>query len=317
MASANCGSTSGVLDEAAFQHFGPLLASCQRYAGHSGYRFQGASFCGVPRCDPSPAVIDRKPRLAAKIEAAPAVDEYTARLCAGEPGLIREVEFAHNIVMAESVRNAMMAMCQALDIFPPTPQPASIDDGDCAYEDVTAPLPIIAQRLHNHQSQRMFNSTRGPDELQRRALTAAFIVDFASEAGIKMPPMPQTQQSMLKEFVERTGEYAQETPSAYLPGNSLELLIGDLGFSTAGLLLKKEAQLWWTMPEKQPNRQSPKKLENLLEDLGVGSAGQLLKQEAQEWWTTAGTFVAAGAAAVKSVSLTKQSECQSRSAAWW
>jgi len=317
MASAKRGGSDGVLDAAAFPHFASLLAACQRYAVHSGYRFQGASFCGVPRSDPSPAVVNSNPRLAAKIEAGPAVDEFTARLDAGEPGLLREVEFAHNIVMTESVRNVMMTMCQALDIFPPTPRPANIDDNDCAYEDVTAPLLVIAQRLHNYQSQRKWDSTRSPGQLQRRAWTAAFIVDFASEAGMKMPPIPQTQQSMLKEFVERTGEYAQESPSADQPGNSLERLMDDLGFSSAGFLLKKEAQNWWTMVEKDPNSQSPNLLGNLLEDLGVGSAGQLVKKEAQQWWTTAGTFVAAGAAAMTSASLTKQSECQSRSAAWW
>lgn len=317
MASANHVSTSGVLDEAAFQNFAPLLADCQSYAANSGYRFQISSFRGVSHSGPSLAAGDSNPRLKAKIKAAPAVDEFTARLRAEEPGLIREVEFAHTIVMTESVRNVMMTMCQALDMLPPTPRPTSIDDNDCAYEDVTAPLPLIAQRLHNYQSQRMRDSTSGHDELQRRALTAAFIVDFASEAGMKMPPMPQTQQSMLREFAERTNEYAQERPNADQPRHSIERFMDDLGVSSAGLLLNKEAKHWWTMLEKQPNSQSPNRFRNMLEDLGVGSSGQMLKQEAQQWWTAAGTFVAARTSAVKSASLTNQGESQSWSTAWW
>jgi len=84
------------LDEAAFQHFAPLLAASQRYAKLSGFRFRSASFdgishddCDCPHAD-EPVVSSPRchhsglPRLAAKMQAAPAVNDFKARLRAGD-----------------------------------------------------------------------------------------------------------------------------------------------------------------------------------------------------------------------------------------
>jgi len=247
--------TEGTLDEAAFKRFAPLLAASQRYASLSGCRFQNTSFRGVPRCPestPEPTEIDsampldRGPRFAAKIEAAPLVDEFSARLRAGEPGLVEEMERAHRIVMAESVRNAMIGMFQALEMFPPAPPPAGVEEDDCAFEDVSAPLPVIAQRLYNDQARRVSDTTGGPGRLERRAMTAAFIVDFTDEAGVKLPPMPETQASMLKEIVERTNEFAEQKPgSDKRRHRAREAFLGALGGGAVGHRLKQEANQWW------------------------------------------------------------------------
>jgi hypothetical protein len=253
MAAQVDGCIEETLDEAAFKRFAPLLAASQRYASLSGCRFQNTSFRGVPRCPestPEPAEMshDSGPRFAAKIKAAPLVDEFAARLRAGEPGLVEEMERAHRIVMAESVRNAMIGMFQALEMFPPAPPPDGIEDDDCAFEDVSAPLPAIAQRLYNDQARRVSDTTGGPGRLERRAMTAAFIVDFTDEAGVELPPMPETQASMLKEFVERTNEFAEQKPgSDKRRHHAREAFLGalELGGGSVGRRLKQEANQWW------------------------------------------------------------------------
>jgi len=243
----------GNLDQAAFRHFAPLLAASQRYACHSGCRFRSGSFDGIPRhgdasqtsMEVGPARDrDSAPYLAAKIQAAPVVDEFAARLCAGEPGLVEEMEHAHAIVMSESVRNAMMSMFRALDMFPPAPPPPGIDIDDCGYEDVSAPLAVIAQRLYNDEARRVCDTTGGPARLEHRALTAAFIIDFAVAAGVKLPPMSETQQSMLTEFADRASEFEKEKPNSEQPQHAREAFLRALGAGTAGQLLITDTQQW-------------------------------------------------------------------------
>jgi len=209
------------LDEAAFPHFAPLLAASQRYAKLSGCRFRSASFDGIPHddCDgphtDGPVVVgpardhNSGPRLAAKIQAAPAVNDFKVRLRAGDLGLTKEMEHAHSIVMRESVRNVMISTFKALDIFPPAELAIHVDDGDCNYEDVSAPLPIIAQRLYNDQACRLCNAIGEHCGVQRQANTAAFLVDFASESDVKLPPMPEMQEEILRDFAQRTGEFTE------------------------------------------------------------------------------------------------------------
>jgi len=59
------------------------------------------------------------------------------------------MEHAHSIVMRESVRNVMISTLKALDIFPPAELATHVDDDGCNYEDMSAPLPLITQRLYN------------------------------------------------------------------------------------------------------------------------------------------------------------------------
>jgi len=148
-------SVDQILDETSFQHFAPLLAASQCYAKLSGCRFRSASFDGIPHDCNEPVVggsaryHDSGPRLAAKVQAAPAVNDFKVRLRAGDLGLIKEMEHAHSIVMRESGRNVMISTFKALDIFPPAELASHVDNGDCNYEDMSAPLPLIAQRLYS------------------------------------------------------------------------------------------------------------------------------------------------------------------------
>jgi len=164
--------------------------------------------------------------------------------------------------MVESVRNAMVGMFKALDMFPPAPPPAMVDDEDCAYEDVTAPLPAVAQRLYNDQVRRL--SDCGDDagfagRLYRRAMTASFIVDFASAQGIPLPQVSETQQSMLRELSDRVAEETRRR-----------------GASEADQTRAREA---------------------FLESLGAGSGAEKLRQEADKFWKRNWKTIAATTAA--------------------
>mmetsp|Transcript_18622 Transcript_18622/g.37949 ORF Transcript_18622/g.37949 Transcript_18622/m.37949 type:complete len:297 (-) Transcript_18622:237-1127(-) len=246
------------LDVEAFRRFAPLLEAAQGYAHHSGCRFRSSSFSGIPtetaegrsESDAVPVVDasrarDYGPRLAAKIHAAPAVRDFGERLRAGEEGLVEEIERAYRIVMSESVRNAMMGMFQALGMFPPAPPPQSIPDDDCAYEDMSAALPVIAQRLYNDQARRLLDTTGGPSRLDTRAKTAAFLVDFAEGVGRPLPPMPETQQGMLKDFAERTAEYAKMQGDSGKQNRARDVFLKGLGAGAVAENLRREASKWW------------------------------------------------------------------------
>lgn len=244
------------LDEAAFRHFAPLLRASQDYASHSGCRFRAGSFDGLPTVASNDSSIpasvsaarsrDPGPRLAAKLSAAPVVAEFGARLKRGEPELAEEVERAYRIVMVESVRNAMAGMFQALEMYPPSPPPPDVDDEDCAYEDVSAPLPVVAQRLYNDQVRRVSDTSGGPGRLDKRAMTAAYIVDFAEVLGVPLPTIPETQRDMLQELSARI---AEETQRRGTPQHETErvrdVFLNGFGAGAAAENLRQEASKWW------------------------------------------------------------------------
>merc|ERR1712129_197171 len=66
----------------------------------------------------------------------------------------KELERAFSVVMEESVRNAMVSAFQRLDMWPPRPTPAGVCMEDCSYEDVSAPLAVVAQRAYNDELRR-------------------------------------------------------------------------------------------------------------------------------------------------------------------
>eukprot|EP00929_Paragymnodinium_shiwhaense_P119615 TRINITY_DN91518_c0_g1_i1.p1 TRINITY_DN91518_c0_g1~~TRINITY_DN91518_c0_g1_i1.p1 ORF type:complete len:334 (+),score=61.55 TRINITY_DN91518_c0_g1_i1:53-1054(+) len=260
------------LDETAFPRFAPLLKEAQDYANLSGCRFRSSSFKDLGDVDPATglAVVgnsrasDPGPRLAAKLRAAPRVREFTERLNGDEPGLVEELDRAFRVVMVETVRNAMRGLFKQLDMFPPPSPPVGISDEDCSYEDVTEPLPVIAQRLYNDEVRRLHDvaGAYGP-RLERRALTAAFIVDFAEGAGRVLPTMPETQQMMLREFAQRTEEYGAQGP--VMGGAS------------------------------NPPRQADVR-EAFLQALGPGSVADKIRQDVQTaWGEHRGTILAAAA----------------------
>jgi len=137
------------------------------------------------------------------------VNDFKERLHVGDLDLTKEMELAHRINMTESVRNVMISTFLSLDIFPPAKLATHVDDGDCNYEDVSAPLLVIAQQLYNDQAQRVRDAIGEHSRVERQANTAAFLVDFASESDVKLPAMPQMQQDILTEFAQRIDEFTQ------------------------------------------------------------------------------------------------------------
>jgi len=236
------------LDESCFKHFAPLLHASQRYAQLSGCRFRAKSFDNLP--DEPPCISEgtevlTDPRVAAKIFACPKVSEFAERLKGGEDGLVDELDRAFRITMVESVRNAMISMFKALDMFPPEHPPPGVDSKDCAYEDVSAPLPCIAQRLFNDQVRRETDGAVA-GRLQRRAMTAAFIVDFATVHGVPLPPIPETQHSMLSDFSAHVTEETKRSGIAEAQQmNARTAFLEGLGVSSVAVEIRQSAGKWW------------------------------------------------------------------------
>lgn len=162
------------LDEESFRNFAPFLRASQAYSERSGFRFRIDSF----QSDGNSC--EARTGSEAKLRAAPAVHEFAERLRAQDVALMEELERSYRLIMTESVRNSMIGTCQQLDVFPPLLGSVDVDSEDCAYEDVSEPLLVIAQRLYNDQARR---KTPVGARLERRATTAAYIVDFAAEIG--------------------------------------------------------------------------------------------------------------------------------------
>jgi len=197
----------GRLDEEAFPAFEKFLSACQDYAKFSGCRFSLASFEGIEcsSADALPIVSEVRSRdtgalLGAKLRAAPMVTSFANMLKMGDLELQDDLVRALEIVTQESVRNAMIAKCKALEIFPPLQQVAGVLETDCDWEDISAPLTSIAWRLYNDECQRVVDSVDGVNPTLRRAKTASFLVEFADELGCDLPQMPQRKIQMLQEF---------------------------------------------------------------------------------------------------------------------
>eukprot|EP00405_Crypthecodinium_cohnii_P017838 CAMPEP_0206459402 /NCGR_PEP_ID=MMETSP0324_2-20121206/24152_1 /ASSEMBLY_ACC=CAM_ASM_000836 /TAXON_ID=2866 /ORGANISM="Crypthecodinium cohnii, Strain Seligo" /LENGTH=309 /DNA_ID=CAMNT_0053930941 /DNA_START=80 /DNA_END=1009 /DNA_ORIENTATION=+ len=229
------------LEDFTFRHFAPLLRACQGYAKLSGCRFRSSSFDPAKISTESDATKSRVKR-----ESAATVEEYQRRLRQGDKLLLEEVDRAFRIVMQESVRNAMMGLFQTLDMFPPSPPPPGIDDDDCCYEDVEAPLPVVSQRLYNDQARRLGSDCGGPGFLQQRAKTAAFIVDFAEESEVKLPPIPETQQSMLREISTRVQEELKQRGESEARQKDIRsIFLRGLGGGATAESLRMEAEKFW------------------------------------------------------------------------
>lgn len=200
-------SRSERLDTSAYRHFGPLLAASQDYARASGCRFRGSDFPDAfdhrdtPSGSGDAATTDH--------EMAPVVSEFAKQLRAGDPELAEEVDRAYRLVMMESVRNAMIGAVQMLDMWPPKSLKSEVDEDDCSFEDVSSSLPEIAQRLFNDEQRRRHFSPH----FELRAMTAAFVVDFAAEVGVQLPQLPNTQAMMLRDFATRLQEWENRAKS--------------------------------------------------------------------------------------------------------
>mmetsp|Transcript_132430 Transcript_132430/g.255060 ORF Transcript_132430/g.255060 Transcript_132430/m.255060 type:complete len:329 (-) Transcript_132430:8-994(-) len=233
-----------------FPHFSPLLQASRSYASLSGWRFRSRSFEKLPEAAhaglmPEAATDESDPRLAAKIRAAPAVSSFSKRLLAGDPYLEEELKVASDLVYKESVRNALIASFPRLDLWPPAPAPSGINADDCSYEDLSAPLTVIAQRLHNDEERRSRDSTgpRGYCQEVWRARLAFFITDFAEGIGAPLPPMPESQSRMLKDFAARVAEWEEGDGRQWAQSSGLkvrEVFLSHLGNDQTAEKLRAE-----------------------------------------------------------------------------
>lgn len=166
---------------------------------------------------------------------------FVARLRKNEKELLIEVQKAFRIMIAESMRNAMMATCRRLDLWPPEPRPAGVHVGDCSFKEIAAPMPVIAQRLYNDEARRHRRSTAsgsGATQMGRRPQTASFIVDFACAAGVILPEMPQKCMDFHDEFESHAAEWEQ----AQSTNKNSDLVT--TGFVTARW--RDNMGQWWT-----------------------------------------------------------------------
>jgi len=189
-----------------FPVFDPFLLACSDYAELTGYRFRGRLFkvhCGddgetADNVEPCSAAL----RNAAH-QAAPVVTEFAQRLQEGEELLLDSAERAYRLVMGEGIRNGMVATLRELSLWPPMPPPPGVQDGDCAYEDTSAPLPMIAQRAWNDEKRR-----EALMPFHRRLSSASFVVDFASElGGVSAPDLSETHSTIMDGFMARVDEW--------------------------------------------------------------------------------------------------------------
>mmetsp|Transcript_48642 Transcript_48642/g.135939 ORF Transcript_48642/g.135939 Transcript_48642/m.135939 type:complete len:311 (-) Transcript_48642:192-1124(-) len=251
------------LDTEVYPAFAPLLRACQEYAGLSGCRFQPGAFSGPElskhrAADGEQAIVDeiptdepQDPFIAAKLKAAPSVEEFRRRLQAGDEELAASVDDAYRVVMTESVRNGIVATCRELLMWPPEPPPPNISTDDCTFEDTSMPLPVIAQRTYNDELRRTRDSSHAP--LHQRAATASFLVDFASEAGAIAPAMSESYREMLQAFMLRVEEWTssqqQQVKFESMPRRGsmrmgVVLLVG-VAFSAAAEALRQQAKERW------------------------------------------------------------------------
>lgn len=202
------------LDEDAFPAFSELLAVSQDYASFSGCRFHRDNFRGILEFSPTALVAAAaeqncasEPFSAAKFRAAPVMLRFAQRLEHGDVTLAEELEKAFQIVTAESLHNSMCATFKELQLWPPSPPPARISDDDCAYLDLSASIPVIAQRAYNEKVQRLYDVVGSIERKRRLAETASFLLDFSQEVSSVAPKASLEDQQLLARFTEAANEY--------------------------------------------------------------------------------------------------------------
>lgn len=221
-------------DSTTFRRFAPFLTATAAYAYRSGNRFRADSFADyleLPRSASQDGLgssehasdATNTPGHSAEWSqairlAAPAVREYAARLRAGDQLLQEELDRAANIVLAETVRNVVVSHCRRLNMWPPSPPPVGVDDNDCSYEDMSASLDVIAQRAYNDEVRRLTDDGMdGVGGLHWRALKATYLVDFATEMGVNLPPISETFIQMLDDLGRRTAEWEGQDYGDHVP----------------------------------------------------------------------------------------------------
>merc|ERR1711982_147868 len=146
--------------------------------------------------------------------------------------------------MSESVRSGMKATLSQLLMWPPAPEMlrgVAVDVNDCAYEDMSKPLPEIAQLFFNDEQRRLQGNHLS--ELKRRVVTASFILDFAVSTGMELSALPETQEIMLEEFTRRVDEWTRGQEAA--TSGARAAFLNGLGFNPAADVARKQVTQWW------------------------------------------------------------------------
>lgn len=201
-----------VFDEQSFEHFRPLLQVSADYAQQSGFRFRKRDFYDLqnppteyPSLSPGEARAQER-SFAARMRAAPMVWHFADRLRSGDPWLAEELERAVHSQMQQGVRNAMVSTCCELSLFPPRSPGASKeapDDAASLERLLSAPLETLVQRLYCD------DATAGSE--RSHAMTAAFLADFASEAGATLPDVSVEYLALWRKFDARVSEWKSVT----------------------------------------------------------------------------------------------------------
>mmetsp|Transcript_66281 Transcript_66281/g.158563 ORF Transcript_66281/g.158563 Transcript_66281/m.158563 type:complete len:371 (-) Transcript_66281:306-1418(-) len=228
----------GDLVETTFPNFSPLLRAAQDYARLSGCRFLGRDFraelargCGRSSgCSPSllsdpcndGAFVDTGAcgeHPLARAAASADVEKFACRLSQGDSDLLKELNLAFDLIMAESIRSTMVGKCRELDMWPPTDPSSGVPSNEvptachCDYiEEVIDPsssLPSIARLLYNDEQQRKSRKTSSALTL-RKAMMASFLTDFAAEVGIGAPDMPARFVGVMEQFSSKALEWEDE-----------------------------------------------------------------------------------------------------------
>jgi len=232
------------MDLDAFPAFRPLLDACGTYAAITGGRFTMADFQDCAEVQTPSA--DRAQRYSAAAACKEIVLSFARAVKEQEsPEVVLESRQAYRLVMAESVRNGMKATFCHLQLWPPAPdllEGSPVEDGDCAFEDMSCTLPAIAQKCFNEDARRTSNPLFAG--LRRRDVTASFIVDFAADVGLQPATMPETQKIMLSDFANRVEEWTKGQASQSSKAARSAFLRG-LGTNPAAHLLSDKAGEWW------------------------------------------------------------------------
>lgn len=189
-----------VFDFILFPRFTPLLEACTPFARLTGCRYTNALVQDI-RGDGSAA--DE-----ARFAAMPAISDYASHCkhpveC---DGLLREFRLAERIVLREAVFKSLCSTCNSLDLWPP--HKTGVPPDDVMYQDTSAPLEELAQRLYNFVQWR--RAATGEEERNTRlSLAASFVLEFGLEHGLAKGDPDEAPQNMLMEFLARVKEYGE------------------------------------------------------------------------------------------------------------
>lgn len=221
------------LDSGEFISFSRFLDASQEYARHSGCRFRSGSFSDIQEVTDVGVIETATAIPTAKRRAAPVVQEFSERVRGGDKELAADLNRALSMVLQESIRNAMIAAFREFDLWPPAPLPELVDEDDCSYEDLSLPIPVLAQHLYNDELKRKRDALEGRSgELgkeARRAMTASYLVDFWQEVNGTLPPTSEEIMATLGKFATRMREWREEASDSNEPAQSQSGFLYTLG----------------------------------------------------------------------------------------